>query len=141
MLHSRILKDLADLNDIQEIKKLKEGISRMNRKYVLARQSGEADTGSQLMDGSADGEGPPGGAALQEVMRQKAFLERTVASLREQMKKQGQNQRLEYLRKMRENEFLVAELARLKKELKHAKGYSLSKSTKSLKSGADIEGS
>ena len=48
---------------------------------------------------------------------------RSVSSLRNQMEKEKHNHRQEYLRKMKENKFLLEQIEDLKKELKKAKEY------------------
>ena len=48
---------------------------------------------------------------------------RSVSSLKNQMEKERKNHKQEYFRKLRENAFLLEEIAELKKELTEAKKY------------------
>jgi len=48
-----------------------------------------------------------------------------VSSLKNQMEKEKRNHRQEYLRKLKENSFLLQEIEQLKKELKAAQEYKI----------------
>ena len=50
---------------------------------------------------------------------------RSVSSLKNQMEKEKRNHRQEYLRKLKENSFLLQEIEQLKKELKAAQEYKI----------------
>ena len=54
-----------------------------------------------------------------------SFIFRSVTSLKNQMEKERKNHKQEYFRKLRENAFLLEEIAELKKELTEAKKYRL----------------
>ncbi len=59
--------------------------------------------------------------ATEELLRQKSFLERAVASLRQQMQRQSQNEQLAYFHQLKENKFLLEEIESLKIELRESK--------------------
>ena len=61
-----------------------------NSSPILLSRIGRVRSGSS---GGQNEEDKEGSEALQEIFRQKAFLERSVASLKEQIKKQGVNHR------------------------------------------------
>lgn len=61
---------------------------------------------------------------------------RSVLSLKNQMEKERKNHKQEYFRKLRENAFLLEEIAELKKELKEAKKYRLPSREGSLAYGS-----
>ena len=89
---TRIQKELADLGSImQDGKHLKDAVGKLCKKYVkhgIAR--GAAAAGGTSYSHDEDSESKE---ALQEILKQKSFLERAVASLKVQMKKQGTNHR------------------------------------------------
>ena len=137
VFHSRVQKDISDLVGLAmvqqvEAKQLRESVAKLGKKYnVDNNQHGNNANGSSFtdQDGRMDNEEERRNAdlAVQEILRQKSFLEGTVTSLREQMKKQVANQKREYNRKVRENSFLIQEIEALKKELKQVRGYKLPK--------------
>ena len=53
------------------------------------------------------------------------YFSRSVSSLKNQMEKERKNHKQEYFRKLRENAFLLEEIAELKKELTEAKKYQI----------------
>ena len=60
---------------------------------------------------------------MEEMLRQKSFLERQSASLRQQMRRQETNHKQLYRRKVKECAFLIEEIGRLKKEAKQGRGW------------------
>jgi hypothetical protein len=113
---SRMTKDWSELGSTKDTRQLKEAASRLYKKYC--NNSEPADKDKEEDEGKEET-----AAALEEIMRQKSFLERTVSSLKAQMAKRELVQKQEYLRKMRENQFLIKEVETLKAELKAARGY------------------
>ncbi len=132
-----------DCDCLQDTKALREAVGTMCKKYskylldqgeVTANIEDETETKK----------------ALEEVMRQKSFLERyalleaqtqllanplsfrSVTSLKKQMEKERKNHKQEYFRKLRENAFLLEEIAELKRELQEAKKYSVPSQRKGL---------
>lgn len=117
VLQSRLYKDLGGLvNILQDAKALKEAVTSICKKYAKVMEGGVS---ANLEDENETHK------ALEEVMRQKAFLERQVSSLKNQMEKDKKNHRMEYLRKLRENAFLLEEIAELKRDLAKAHEYQL----------------
>ena len=63
--------------------------------------------------------------ALNYLHKMAILLFRSVSSLKSQMEKEKRNHRQEYLRKLKENSFLLQEIEQLKKELKSAQEYKI----------------
>ena len=141
---SRLQKDLGELEEsLQkgESKTLKDAVTKLCRKHhrFIDGVGGTAKD-KEALEGEEDADKDT--KALQEVMRQKAFLERTIVSLREQMRKQNTNHVQSYERKLEQNTFLVEEIEDLKRELKKVRGYKLPKRlllTKSTSTGDEEE--
>ena len=118
VLQARLFKDINILSNVsQDAKSLREAVANMCKKYIKHLESSGATT---TMEDESETKN-----ALEEIMRQKAFLERSVSSLKNQMEKERKNHKQEYFRKLRENAFLLEEIAELKKELIEAKKYQL----------------
>lgn len=107
---SRMQTDLGDLCKLQDGKTLKEAVAKLSKKWI--KDGGESEAGSVLA--SQDDENT---VALKEVVKQKAFLERTVASLRSQLSNQEQNHKRAYSKKLQQNMLLVKEVEKLKADL------------------------
>ena len=113
---SRLQKDLGCLvNILQDAKALKIAVSNICKKY--SHVIDPTIINSNLEDENESKK------SLDEIMRQKAFLERSVSSLRNQMEKDKRNHRQEYLKKIKENKFLLDQIEDLKKEVKKANEY------------------
>ena len=101
---------------MQDAKALKEAVTVICRRYNTT-----ADTQGGLA-ANIDDENE-NQKSLEEIMRQKAFLERSVSALRNQMEKVKQNHKMEIMRKVKENKVFLQQIDDLKKDLKKAKEY------------------
>lgn len=126
VLLSRMQKDWSDLGNLQDMKQLRDTVSQMYKKYIKLQDtpgSGLVSGVGKLHQGEDDEETS---AALAEI-RQRAFLEKTVPTLKAQMQKMQDNHRRAMARKVKENSFLIQEIEELKKELKAVRGYRVPK--------------
>ena len=88
---------------MQDAKGLKEAVSSICKRYNQV-----VDTpGGMIANLEDENENK---RSLEEIMRQKAFLERSVSSLRNQMEKEKANHRLEIMRKVKENKVFLQQV-------------------------------
>lgn len=123
----RMNKDLSLLgNNIQDGKQLKDMVGKICRKYNRVSVSEETSPGGFLasqMSRNKEETGDNTPAAIGEILRQKEFLERSIISLKEQIKRIELNHEQAYARKVKENTFLVEEIERLKDDLRRVKSF------------------
>nr|XP_040582177.1 cilia- and flagella-associated protein 57-like [Lepeophtheirus salmonis] len=116
--YDRLIKELSGVMPfLQEPKALKDAVTSMGKKYCqdydklgFIEEMNEPDTDESL-------------EAMNELVRQKVFLERTVTSLKTRLEVDRHNYKQESRKKVKEATFLAEEVDKLKKELKAIKMY------------------
>ncbi len=161
-MQTRLTRDVADLHNVlQDGKQLKEAVARLLKKHGV--DVGGMGGGGGLLGGGGGGGGSFGSKsregysglgsasefdddadserrdALAEILRQKAFLEHQVASLRDQLKKARANHRGECQTKAKQIAFLIGEIEELKRELKQVRGYKMPRRLMKAKSTATTD--